>query len=96
MYHLAGADGERAAGNVEGLPPDVPDYLPAEGLTLPPEADDEVLGYWNGRTASATSFSLGTSDHVVFEILEALVIALGLGFVVLLAVGTAAGCASAA
>ena len=92
VFHLSGPDGRRIAGNVDGLPPDVPRYLSAEGLTLPSGADDEVSGYWMRQDSIGDLMLVqGTSDHVVFEILEALVIALGLGFVVLLAVGTAAG-----
>ena len=92
VYHLAGADGERAAGNVDGLPPNMPRYLAAEGLTLPSGADDEVSGYWTRQDRIGDLVLVqGTSDHVVFEILEALVITLGLGFIVILAVGTAAG-----
>lgn len=92
VFHLSGPDGTRIAGNVGDLPDAVPRYLSAEGLALPDEADDEVSGYWTRQDRIGDLVLVqGTSDHVVFEILEALVIALGLGFVALLAIGTAAG-----
>jgi len=92
VFHLSGPDGVRLAGNMDGLPREVPRFLSTEGLTLPDEADEEVSGYWIRQDRIGDLVLVqGTSDHVVFEILEALVVALGLGFVALLAIGTAAG-----
>ncbi len=92
IFHLSKLDGTRVAGNVDNLPGEIPNYLQAETLLLPEDADDEVSGYWIRQDRIGDLILVqGTSDHVVFEILEALVIALGLGFVALLGIGTAAG-----
>lgn len=92
IWRLTDADGTPLVGNVDGLPDDPPRYVSVEGLTLPPEAEDEASGYWTRRDEIGDLILIqGTSDHVVFEIVEALAVALGLGFVALMGAGIAAG-----
>lgn len=92
IFLLIDAEGTNLAGNVLGVPPQPPDYLGADLLELPSGADEEVLGYWmrSDRIGDMVLVQ-GTSDHSVFEILEALGISLALGFLALLAAGVAAG-----
>lgn len=92
IWLLTDRSGARLAGNVGGVPRDVPLYLPAARLTLPPAATDEVTGYWMRRDEIGELVLIqGTGDHVVLEIVEALPISLGLGLIALLGAGTLTG-----
>lgn len=89
IYGLFDQGGISRAGSLKILPTSGSEkYALIDDLGLPPDPDGEVLGYWL-RTDSIGRFKLvqGTSDHLVFELLEALTIALLIGFIALVALG---------
>lgn len=92
IFLLADAAGNRLAGNLGKIPADISDFILARDLDVGTRADDELSGYWMRRYEFGDlTLYQGTSDHVIFEITEALLVALVAGFVALLLIGTVVG-----
>jgi signal transduction histidine kinase len=70
----------------------LPDYLPAQELPLAGEIHDEVTGYWL-RADDVGPYLLiqGAGDHIVLEILEALGMALVVGYLAVVILGLIVG-----
>lgn len=92
IFLLTDADGRRLAGNLGEMPETSLDFILASDLDVATRTDDEVSGYWMRRDMLGDLILYqGTSDHVIFEITEALLIALVLGFVALVVIGAIVG-----
>lgn len=92
VFFLTDNAGNRLAGNLGAVPDDISRFLPVAALQIDEDADDEVSGYWMRRDdLGDLTLYQGTSDHVIYEITEALLAALALGFVALLLIGTLVG-----
>lgn len=95
VYLLRTADGDRLAGNILEIQEiGAQDYLPVSAIVTDVSPDPEILGYW----VSAHDFGpyrliLGTGDHVVSEVIEALSIALLVGYFVVISAGLLIGLA---
>lgn len=89
VYGLVDADGTIVAGNITRADPGLQTGFVEPGvLGLPPDPEGEVSGYWLSiETVGPFDVVLGTSDHIIFELLESLGISLIIGFVVLAALG---------
>lgn len=93
IYQLQDASGNVLAGNVVTvLSEDIGDFSSASEFALASEHDDELSGYWMRRNeiGSLTLYQ-GSGNHVVAEVLEAVGIALGIGYVVIVGLGLLLG-----
>ncbi|MDF3382575.1 MULTISPECIES: ATP-binding protein [unclassified Sulfitobacter] len=93
VYQLLNVDGVIMSGNLAStLEIPLPDFVPAEELPLAGDIHDEVSGYWL-RVDEIGPYLLiqGTGDHLVLEILEALGIALVVGYLAVVTIGLIAG-----
>jgi signal transduction histidine kinase len=93
IYQLVDEGGQVVVGNVVGfLAENGPWFLPVEEVELTSPIEDEIDGYWL-RSDQIGPFTLiqGTGNHIVAEVLEALSVALVLGYLALLGLGLWAG-----
>lgn len=93
IYQLQDRTGNVLAGNVlTVLTEGIGDFSPIAALALVSEHDDELSGYWMRRSeiGSLTLYQ-GSGNHVVAEVLEAVGIALGAGYVVIVGLGLLLG-----
>ena len=93
VYQLRNAEGTIVSGNLtSSLDIPLPDFVPADDLSLAGEVHDEVTGYWL-RLDEVGPYLLiqGTGDHIVLEILEALGMALVVGYMLVVAFGLVVG-----
>lgn len=93
VYQLLNANGVIVSGNLAStLEIPLPDFVPAQELPLAGDVHNEVSGYWL-RVDEIGPYRLiqGTGDHLVLEILEALGIALVVGYLAVVAIGLIAG-----
>jgi signal transduction histidine kinase len=93
VYQLLNAEGAIVSGNLSSaFENPLPDYLPAQELPLAGEIHDEVTGYWL-RADDVGPYLLiqGAGDHIVLEILEALGMALGAGYLAVVILGLVVG-----
>ena len=93
VYQLLNAEGAIVSGNLSStFESPLSDYLPAQELPLAGEIHDEVTGYWL-RADNVGPYLLiqGAGDHIVLEILEALGMALVLGYLAVVILGLIVG-----
>lgn len=93
IYQLQDAAGTIVAGNiVTNLSDGVGSFLAADALTLTTPIDDEVAGYWmrQDRIGPYLLFQ-GSGNHIVAEVLEAVGIALGVGYLIVVGLGLLLG-----
>lgn len=93
VFQLLDQNGEVISGNIaEPMMEILPKFLSAEDLKLPPEIDDEVIGYWM-REDSIGPFRLvqGSGNQIIGEVLEALGTALVAGYLVVIVLGLVVG-----
>ncbi|MFG6518880.1 ATP-binding protein [Sulfitobacter sp. 1A13368] len=93
VYQLLNSDGAIVSGNLSStFKRPLPDFLPAQELPLAGEIHDEVTGYWL-RADDVGPYLLiqGAGDHIVLEILEALGIALVVGYLAVVILGLIVG-----
>ena len=93
VYQLLNAEGAIVSGNLSSaFENPLPDYLPAQKLPLAGEIHDEVTGYWL-RADDVGPYLLiqGAGDHIVLEILEALGMALVVGYLAVVILGLIVG-----
>ncbi|MEP2955712.1 MAG: ATP-binding protein [Sulfitobacter sp.] len=93
VYQLLNSEGAIVSGNLSStFERPLPDYLPAQELPLAGEIHDEVTGYWL-RADDVGPYLLiqGAGDHIVLEILEALGIALVVGYLAVVILGLIVG-----
>ncbi|UWR38787.1 MULTISPECIES: HAMP domain-containing sensor histidine kinase [Sulfitobacter] len=93
VYQLLNADGAIISGNLSStVESPLPDYLSAQALPLAGEIHDEVTGYWL-RADDVGPYRLiqGAGDHIVLEILEALGMALVVGYLAVVILGLIVG-----
>jgi len=93
VYQLLNSDGAIVSGNLSSVFENpLPDYLPAQELPLAGEIHDEVTGYWL-RADDVGPYLLiqGAGDHIVLEILEALGMALVVGYLAVVILGLIVG-----
>lgn len=95
IYLLRGRDGTDLAGNIIDMEPiGALDYMPVSAIVTDQSPDPEILGYWvSTRDFGPYTLMLGTGDHVVSEVVEALSIALLVGYVVVISAGLVIGLA---
>lgn len=93
IYQLQDAQGDILAGNVVTMLPDgVSSFFAAASLKLTTPIDDEVAGYWM-RQDQIGPYRLfqGSGNHIVAEVMEAVGIALGVGYLVVVGLGLLLG-----
>ena len=93
IFQLQDSEGNIVSGNITSvLEGDIPDYLVADRVALSTPVHDEVSVYWM-RQDQIGPFNLiqGSGDHIVAEILEALVAALIVGYLGVISLGLLAG-----
>ncbi|MCL6285848.1 ATP-binding protein [Ruegeria sp. 2012CJ41-6] len=67
-------------------------FVPVENIDIDGVHEEEVTGYWLMRSQIGPyEFLQGTGDHVVSEVIEALAVALTLGFVLAIIAGLVTG-----
>lgn len=95
IYLLRGTDGVPRAGNIIDIPEiGTRDYLPVSAIFTDTSPDPEILGYWvSVHEIGPYTLILGTGDHVVSEVIEALSIALLVGYFVVISAGLVIGLA---
>lgn len=93
IFRLSAPDGTVLAGNVKDLDAPLTDaFIPADKFALDGPQAEEVFGYWvSVRDLGPNTLLLGTGDHVIAEVLEALGLSLIAGFFVILALGALVG-----
>ena len=91
-YGLFSAEGAPRAGTLSQLPAAQTRFASREALGLAPHPEGEVSGYWL-RIERLGPYWLvqGTSDHLVYELVEALGVSLILGFLALAILGIVLG-----
>ncbi len=93
IFRLSAADGSVLAGNITEIAvPPSDAFVPADKVAAVGGLSDEIFGYWiTQRNLGPNTLLLGTGDHVISEVLEALGLSLMAGFFVILAFGTLVG-----
>lgn len=93
IYQLQDGNGNIVSGNISAkIVSPIPDTLPVEAVDLTDNTDFEVETYWMREDQIGPYYLIqGSGDHMVSEILEALSIALVLGFFTVIIVGVFAG-----
>ncbi len=93
IYQLQDAQGGIVAGNIVTiLSDDVSSFFEADALELRTPIDEEVAGYWMRRDQIGTyTLFQGSGNHIVAEVMEAVGIALGVGYLVVVGLGLLLG-----
>lgn len=93
IFRLSAQDGAVLAGNVLRMDAPVDDpFVSVDRISIDGELSDEVFGYWvTELRLGPNTLLLGTGDHVISEVLEALGFSLAVGFFALLAIGMLVG-----
>lgn len=93
IYQLQNAQADIVAGNIVTiLSEDIGSFFAADALELRTPIDDEVSGYWmrQDQIGSYTLFQ-GSGNHIVAEVMEAVGIALGVGYLIVVGLGLLLG-----
>lgn len=92
VAQLSDLNGVFLAGNTLTIPPSLDDEFVKVDDILPEPVDPEITGYWIiRRQVGPFMLTLGTADHVVAEVMEALSAALIGGFVLVIGLGLFSG-----
>ncbi len=89
IFQLTDAEGTIISGNISAaLDRPVPYFIAAQAIALDGTVHDEVEGYWmrEDRIGLYTLIQ-GSGDHIIGEILEALSVALGFGYLAVVILG---------